>query len=404
MPSRGSGHGADRSGRRRYGRLRYSDDSPVASGPRRNQGCLAAAMNTVAPRTNLPSLTSLRFFAAFGVLITHVGGMSLSPAVREATSAGHVGVSFFFMLSGFVLTWSRQPEIGAVQFYRRRVARIYPLHVATWAIALTLAIAMTGRPPWREIAMPLTLLHSWSPNLSIVFGVNAPSWSLSDEAFFYLMFPLLVGAPMMSRRNAARTWGACAAASIVAWPIVAAVIGGAAGDSSGVVLARMVESGSRCPLRVWHSVLLVSAAVAVVPFAPRHAQPVAVTFIPFAALIWSAACADMDGRTPRLLGGRTLFALGRWSFALYLIHNILVTAWLHVTGRLPWLHLVVAGAVVAVLSVAASAVLYRWVEIPAQRALRGVPKDLRASVVVAQHHDVADADPLLRVTLPAVRD
>ena len=55
----------------------------------------------------LNSLTSLRYFAAAAVVVTHVNPFFLTSALqREATAYWYVGVSFFFMLSGFVLTWS----------------------------------------------------------------------------------------------------------------------------------------------------------------------------------------------------------------------------------------------------------------------------------------------------------
>ena len=87
----------------------------------------------------LQSLTSLRFFAAASVLIHHT--LPNWPHYKFTSNIfnfGYLGVTFFFILSGFVLTYSR---LGLNQkkdpnFLLRRISRIYPLH----AIFLTLSI------------------------------------------------------------------------------------------------------------------------------------------------------------------------------------------------------------------------------------------------------------------------
>ena len=77
------------------------------------------------PRLN--ALTSLRFFAAFVVMLHHFISGSLGFA-----GAAH-GVAFFFVLSGFILT-SNYPHLSTWQdrrsFLLARFARIWPAHVA----------------------------------------------------------------------------------------------------------------------------------------------------------------------------------------------------------------------------------------------------------------------------------
>ncbi len=78
-------------------------------------------------RVGLRSLTSLRYFAALAVLLTHVNPYFLSNRWQQvALSYGYIGVSFFFLLSGFVLTWSCA-EQPARRFWWNRFARIWPL-------------------------------------------------------------------------------------------------------------------------------------------------------------------------------------------------------------------------------------------------------------------------------------
>jgi peptidoglycan/LPS O-acetylase OafA/YrhL len=71
----------------------------------------------------LDSLTGLRFFAALAVVLVHVGGQFATARwLLTVESYGYAGVSFFFVLSGFVLTWSHR-EQSAGRFWWRRFAR-----------------------------------------------------------------------------------------------------------------------------------------------------------------------------------------------------------------------------------------------------------------------------------------
>src|SRR5690606_29900136 len=101
--------------------------------------------------------------------------------------------SFFFVLSGFVLAWSASDGDTARAFWRRRFARIYPLHLATALIALALAATLVSSlapADPGELIANLFLLSSWNP--AWWQAVNPVSWSLVCEAFFYLTFPLLI--------------------------------------------------------------------------------------------------------------------------------------------------------------------------------------------------------------------
>ena len=73
----------------------------------------------------LDSLTILRGPAALFVFFYHTRWAHVVPSA----SVGYVGVALFFVLSGFVLTWSYKPADGAKKFYLRRFARVYPLHL-----------------------------------------------------------------------------------------------------------------------------------------------------------------------------------------------------------------------------------------------------------------------------------
>ncbi|MBP1135109.1 peptidoglycan/LPS O-acetylase OafA/YrhL [Arthrobacter sp. PvP023] len=73
---------------------------------------------------DLPRLTSLRSFAALAVFGFHIFRWTEWDEAKAIAGHGYAGVAFFFILSGFLLTWSFRPE--PVTFYFRRFARLYP--------------------------------------------------------------------------------------------------------------------------------------------------------------------------------------------------------------------------------------------------------------------------------------
>ena len=159
----------------------------------------------------LDSLTGLRFAAALFVVVHHAESFELAelgPADRLA-EVGYVGVEFFFVLSGFVLAWVLRPDDRARSFYRRRFARVYPLHLAFLIPGAILLAAGLIEVSAISTALTVPLLQAWSPpHTAIDASLNAPDWSLSCEAFFYLCFPLL-GA-LLARRTSHRLYAVAA--------------------------------------------------------------------------------------------------------------------------------------------------------------------------------------------------
>lgn len=155
----------------------------------------------------LPQLTFTRFVAALAVLIFH-GARSSFPftvyPARYVVDYGNVAVIYFFLLSGFILTITYQAALERTgtlnrpQFWLARFARIYPLYA--FALALTVVVqigfyAATVTPA--ELIASLTLTQAWFPSLADT--LNGPGWSLSVEAFFYALFPLLL--PVLTVRS-----------------------------------------------------------------------------------------------------------------------------------------------------------------------------------------------------------
>nr|WKF58850.1 hypothetical protein HUO10_003351 [Paraburkholderia busanensis] len=156
-------------------------------------------------RQKLPSLTSLRFFAASAIVLEH----SLPYFhIGETFAAKYIliqGVTFFFVLSGFILThtYSHITGIGAgFQFFYRRVAKVWPAHIIamlTFYAVFVMGIGIAYHPTEESWAANALLLQAWDPTPSGFFAFNSVAWTLSVELFFYAAFPMLIA-------NFERTW------------------------------------------------------------------------------------------------------------------------------------------------------------------------------------------------------
>ncbi|MFB7123730.1 acyltransferase family protein [Kitasatospora sp. NPDC056273] len=361
-------------------------------------------MPTTGP-SRLPSLTGLRFWAALLVVLYHLSRkVGEVPLLSPLAWYGRSGVTFFFVLSGFVLAWTygASPARPLV-FARRRFARIWPLHVLTTALSLGADAAIGAVLPVAAALWSLALVHPWA--LPTLYGGNPASWSLGAEAWFYLLFPPLLR--LLAPRR--RAWLPLAALCAVLGPVLWAA--GALLPADPTVRGWLLDylPPARTPqfvlgvvtgLAVRHGVLprvrllrpgLLPAAAAVLLFhvllVPWHAAvPDSSWYGPysasqllsaplFAALLAAAARCDAAGAPPRLLAGRTAVRLGEWSYAWYLVHEIGVRCWLAVQGRpAPGAATLGVWLLLAGGSLVAAGALYRWVERPCERLLRGAPR------------------------------
>ncbi|MBC3843842.1 acyltransferase family protein [Streptacidiphilus sp. 4-A2] len=142
-----------------------------------------------ARRSRLESLTGLRWFAALAVFTYHTWQVASVPKLKVVAIFGDAGVAFFFVLSGFVLTWSFSEKTGKGTFYWRRFARIWPALAASTVFAY-FALRQVWSVSGKDVLLGLTFTQAWHPN--VLLTGNPVSWSLSAEAFFYLLFPLVI--------------------------------------------------------------------------------------------------------------------------------------------------------------------------------------------------------------------
>jgi peptidoglycan/LPS O-acetylase OafA/YrhL len=167
-------------------------------------------MSAPAPRAvpdggQLAALTSLRFVAAFSVLVLHYRDL-LGPMpdwVFRGIVGGQYGVPFFFVLSGFILTWRYHgwfaegvADGGFWRFQRFRLARIYPVYVVgllldtPWHLCERAGqLGEMGQTFWASWLLNLIGLQAWVPAMPFAMFWNTPAWSVSAEFFFYATFP-----------------------------------------------------------------------------------------------------------------------------------------------------------------------------------------------------------------------
>ena len=362
----------------------------------------------------LPSLTGLRFFAAALVVAYHMSNnLGAVPVISDLARFGRTGVTFFFVLSGFVLAWTYMGKDTPLRvFYWRRFARIWPLHIVTTLFSMAVYI-WTGH----KIANELTpenlwpaflLIHSWFPQPAVYRGGSGASWSLSDEMFFYAIFPVLLTLlvsvrpwsrllliPMVMASLSVLLWLAVPMEGV--WLFRRIVFQDYFPASrvvqfiSGVALAIAIRNGWRCRVPVWAAGTVVLAYhAALIPWSnavertdkwyPYSASQL-FSLLPFALLIVSIATQDLNrGRT--LLAQPTFVLLGQASFAWYLLHSPGILMYEHVFGTPGSLvELVVAWVVVAVLTQLFSIAVFLRFERPLERWLRGMvplPRPTRA--------------------------
>ncbi|UKD58630.1 acyltransferase [Amycolatopsis sp. FU40] len=300
--------------------------------------------------SRLPSLTGMRFIAAVLVFLTHVAAgklfsdASLSGFLNDYLSrTGYLGVSFFFVLSGFILTWTARPDDTAARFYRRRLVKIYPNHFLTWLAGLLLMVWAGTAVTTGNTLPSMFLVQSWSPDFDVLMGTNGPSWSLACELLFYLSFPLLL--PLLRKIPAARLWAAAAVVAAAVWLVP--LISQLGPDSPvspfqpvswwkywftyfmpasrlfefvmGIVMALIVQKGRWIGMRRTTAFLLLGVAYVLQVALPDSWGLVAPVVLPLGLAVAAGAVADTTGQRS-VFATKTMVWLGEVSFAFYLVH------------------------------------------------------------------------------------
>jgi peptidoglycan/LPS O-acetylase OafA/YrhL len=300
------------------------------------------------------------------------------------------GVSFFFILSGFLLAWTARDRDTKLKFWQRRFARIYPAYAVAWLTVAAFKFTREGSVNPTDY-FALSLLQDWVPQERFYFGATAVFWSLSCEAFFYLAFPFIF--PLLARLRAKQRlvlFAGIAVAVVAIAAVVNPMIRGTVGNwflyifppvrflefVVGMLAAIHLKRGRVPNIPLWAALGLFGVAYAGAVFAPASFAPVSITLVPLTLVVIAAAQADLAGSWSPFRG-RALVELGGWSYSFYLLHTTCIAVWFLTAAQWGVDRATASGWVLAVnvlgalaLSLAVSALLYRLVEVPAERRLR----------------------------------
>lgn len=293
-------------------------------------------------------LTSLRFVFAFLVFMSH---KNLFPHEEPGFlwhlfREGYAGVSFFFMLSGFILAYTYQQRLieGTAtvrSFYVARIARIYPLHLLALLISLFL-MRFFDHPSTGdlgELAINTLLLQSFIPGQEFLF--NSVSWSLSDEAFFYALFPMIIFSTFRDRRPIALVlWSVLGVAIVLSayllqnnawehWTLYINPLFRIFDFLLGIALYNLCRRWeSRHTLQghytrlEWLALFLIITAYCSAFFIPVSFRRSVWYWLPMGLLI--ATFYFHQGALSRLLSHPVCIKLGEISFAFYLFHYLVI--------------------------------------------------------------------------------
>lgn len=364
----------------------------------------------------IKALTGLRIVAAVWVVLFHFRPMlgDAAPGFKEALApvlnCGAQGVDLFFLLSGFVLAWNYLDRMGrswsvraTLHFLWLRLARVWPvylvtLHLAALWVIFTLHVGHVPSPDASQLTAisyvrQILLVQLWFQPFFDGSSWDGPAWSISAEWLAYLLFGLLVLVIFrMERATRARTlmWLAFAASLP---PVVLLLTSGqfytpwswlprivtqfTAGALAAAAVRRLRPTDRARRLAGYFSVLLGVAIVSILYLFDAHPLTgvqdtggvVDALFVPLVVTLAMGV-----GSLPRLLSTRLMVYGGEISFCLYMVHELVHTAWGWAVEQFeltpeafPWKWNVVG---LLAISVGAAILLYHFVEDPARRWMR----------------------------------
>ncbi len=299
-----------------------------------------------APKGEIRALTGLRGIAALYVVFFHANGQYRMPdLIRPFIRHGYMAVDLFFILSGFVMamTYAGLFENGFSfksfkQFLLLRLARIYPLFaLMTVLTAILIATVLSKTYSFNHLGTALlfnfTLTHVWGFANSVV----PPSWSISTEWAAYLLFPVGVFVGLRLPRR----WSVLGLA--VSFAVLAIIAYGPTWIAQtemhrrhgplDIVSSYALGTTLRCLASFYIGLVayrfrdLIPARGAGVFFLAIIAllciKGTDLLLIPAFALLIMSLSTD-EGWLARVLQTRVIYWLGVISYALYLIHDLVL--------------------------------------------------------------------------------
>lgn len=163
---------------------------------RSNAGAGSQGVAQIDRPKRLNALTGLRCFAALNIIFFHFSNPKWFGPLAPVVNAGYASVSFFILLSGFVLAYNysgkaRAGKLEKTRFWEARFTRLYPIYFLSLLLAWEMVPVERGAHTHgmflTGMALTPLLLQGWIPEIATF--LNTPAWTMSAESFFYFLFP-----------------------------------------------------------------------------------------------------------------------------------------------------------------------------------------------------------------------
>jgi peptidoglycan/LPS O-acetylase OafA/YrhL len=346
------------------------------------------------------SLTGLRWWAAFAVFFFHMTVFAPLP-IHPVFEYGYYGVMFFFVLSGFVLSYSWKADIPLRTFYLRRIGRIWPSAFVALILAVPVFYSFNPDPSdwWVKpfdagvLLLSLVLIQGWWLAPTILFSGNPAAWTLTCEFFFYSLHPFIQRMMVRIKISSIFLLLVTVFMAIVAIKTSCLLSSGEGCADLPLPIARLHEfilgmgvgvlarKGWLLKLPIWIPIALMFLFFSFLTLASRISEPdalvVVVLFfadeITLALIVLTIACVAEREFSGHKTGfeGKTQVKLGELSFNFYLVHATVMYVFVTIFGELDvtwnnlvWYPLVLAGGLLVALG------LRVWVEKPFESRIR----------------------------------
>ena len=364
------------------------------------------------------ALTSIRFFFALIVVLLHMqiytGWLDIMPALRDGiATSGSAGVNFFFILSGFILTYahfSKNPINQTVPaFYIARIARIYPVYLLGIILASAYVLNQDfnvqikpASPTGQALSLTASavMIQAWFPPLALNW--NPAAWSMAAEIFFYALFPWIRPFFLRLRTPALLIGAALCYAISIGIPLIAGLTGVISLTDMesqawpllyffyffplirlpefllGICLAGLFIKqpeffSSNASRFLW---LGIAGLVAGLQFGPLFIPPLlnnnGILGIFVCCLIGGFAT-QKNNDLSRMLNNRALVALGHASYSIYCLHLPVLFIYKHVLPSDTGHALSIAIYLAAIIAI--SLLTYSYFERPLQRKILKIFRD-----------------------------
>lgn len=339
----------------------------------------------------IDQLTFTRFIAAISIVIYHTG-KDIYPfnheSIRFLFEGAYIGVSYFFVLSGFIMVFAYQarPHVSPLYYYRNRLARIYPLY---FLVMVIFAAERWARGEFNagQTLLCLLMLQSWVPGQAL--ALNSPSWSLSVEVLFYAVFPFIFNALYTRARLKPLLLGVIsfwmASQMLMYWMLSSGLYQGYPSPSHDLIyyfplmhlnefLLGNVAALVLGVLATRHGgnyTLLLAVLVAVVVLLLKYTTAVSIYHDGLLAILFCSFMIALSldhGPVSALFSKRPFVFLGEISYAIYLSQFLVYG----VVKRMKIQDSLVLFLVYLLCLLITSALLYHFVESPARKMIQGL--------------------------------